>query len=114
MESEYISWQDFEKVEIRTGTVVRAEHAQGTLKPAYRLWIDFGAALGVKKTSAQLTVHYQPEMLVGKQVVAVVNFPPKQIGTFMSECLVLGAVDGKGGVTLLVTERECGDGERVV
>jgi tRNA-binding protein len=113
MESAYINWSDFQKVEIRTGTINRAEKAEGVIKPAYRLWIDFGPELGVKKTSAQLTAFYQPETLIGKQIVAVVNFLPKQIGTFMSECLVLGAVNADGQVTLLVTEKSCHNGERI-
>jgi tRNA-binding protein len=113
METQYITWHDFEKVEIRTGTIVRAEKANGVKKQAYRLWIDFGEKIGVKKTSAQLTDYYDTETLSGKQIVAVLNFPPKQIGTFMSECLVLGAVDSEGRVTLLQTERNCDDGQRI-
>ncbi|HYD22792.1 MAG TPA: tRNA-binding protein [Flavipsychrobacter sp.] len=87
-----ISWADFEKVEIRTGTIVSAEMLEGAKKPAYKLAIDFGE-YGVKKSSAQITKLYSVEQLTGMQVVAVVNFPPRQIGKFMSECLVLGAVD---------------------
>lgn len=113
MESQFITWQDFEKVEIRTGTIISAEQAVGANKPAFRLKIDFGENIGIKKTSAQLTHYYEPETLIGKQIVAVVNFPVKQIGTFMSECLVLGAVDSEGRVTLLETERPCNNGERI-
>lgn len=113
MESPHINWNDFQKVEIRTGTITKAENAERLIKPAYRLWIDFGAELGIKKTSAQLTSFYTPESLVGQQIVAVVNFAPKQIGTFMSECLVLGAVNEEGQVTLLVPERICANGERI-
>lgn len=97
--SEHISWSDFEKVEMRVGTILTAEIFKEAKKPAYKLTIDFGA-LGIKKSSAQITACYQPSDLIGKQVVAVVNFPPKQIATIQSECLVLGAVDGSD-VTLL-------------
>ncbi|WP_077919426.1 tRNA-binding protein [Spirosoma sp. 209] len=107
-----LTWADFEKVEIRTGTVVAAEPFPQARKPAYKLTIDFGT-LGTKRTSAQLTRLYQPEDLVGKQLVAVVNFPPKQIATFMSECLVLGAVADDGTVTLLQTERPTENGLRI-
>ena len=107
-----ITWQDFEKVDIRTGTVVAVEAFPQARKPAYKLTIDFGE-LGMKRTSAQLTKLYQMEELVGKQVVAVVNFPLKQIATFMSECLVLGAVDADGTVTLLQTERSTQNGLRI-
>jgi tRNA-binding protein len=107
-----ITWSDFEKVDIRTGTIVAAEHFPQARKPAYKLTIDFGE-LGTKRTSAQLTTLYDASELVGKQVVAVVNFPPKQIATFMSECLILGAVTGDGTVTLLQTERSTENGLRI-
>lgn len=110
--NDQITWTDFEKVEIRTGTIVAAEPFPQARKPAYKLTIDFGE-LGTKRTSAQLTKLYSLDELVGKQVVAVVNFPPKQIATFMSECLVLGAVDGDGTVTLLQTERPTQNGLRI-
>ena len=83
-----ISWNDFERVDIRVGTVIQAEPYPEARKPAIKLWVDFGAEIGVKKTSAQLTVHYTPQALLGRQVAAVVNFPPRQIGKFMSEILV--------------------------
>ncbi|WP_097129346.1 tRNA-binding protein [Spirosoma fluviale] len=110
--NESITWADFEKVEIRAGTVVAVEAFPQARKPAYKLTIDFGES-GTKRTSAQLTKLYQPDDLIGKQVVAVVNFPPKQIATFMSECLVLGAVADDGTVTLLQTERPTQNGLRI-
>ncbi len=94
-----ITWADFEKIDIRIGTIEKVEIFEKAKKPAYQLWINFGE-LGTKKTSAQLTERYLPEELLEKQVVAVVNFPPKQIANFMSECLVLGAVEGKDVILL--------------
>lgn len=108
---EYITWGDFEKVEIRVGTIIRAEVFAEARNPAYKLIIDFGE-LGTRKTSAQVTRLYQPEELVGKQVTAVINFPPKQIATIQSECLLLGAVDGKE-VTLLTTDKPVENGLRI-
>jgi tRNA-binding protein len=96
-----ISFDDFLKVDIRVGTVVRAEPYPEARKPAIKMWIDFGDEIGEKKTSAQVTAHYTPETLVGKQVVAVVNFPPRQIGKFMSEVLVLGLPDEAGEIRLI-------------
>ncbi len=110
--NDQITWADFEKVEIRTGTIMAAEAFPQARKTAYKLTIDFGE-LGTKRTSAQLTKLYQADELVGKQIVAVVNFPPKQIGHFMSECLVLGAVADDDTVTLLQTERPTANGLRV-
>ncbi|MGK0428175.1 MAG: tRNA-binding protein [Ulvibacter sp.] len=95
-----ISWSDFEKIEMHVGTIIQVEDFPEARNPAYKLQIDFGKSLGVKKSSAQITSLYSKDDLVGKQVVAVVNFPKKQIGPLMSECLVLGAVKGKD-VTLL-------------
>jgi len=112
MSNEPLSWADFEKVEIRTGTILSAEPFPQARKPAYKLTIDFGD-FGTRRTSAQITKLYRPDELVGKQVVAVVNFPPKQIATFMSECLVLGAVAADGTVTLLQTERPTENGLRI-
>ncbi|MBU2973851.1 tRNA-binding protein [Zobellia sp. B3R18] len=90
-----INWEDFAKIDMRVGTVVRAEDFPEARNPAYQLHIDFGEEIGVKKTSAQVTTLYSKEQLLGSQVVAVVNFPKKQIANFMSECLILGAVNGK-------------------
>jgi tRNA-binding protein len=107
-----LSWSDFEKVDIRVGTILHAEIFTEAKKPAYKLQIDFGP-LGIKKSSAQITKFYQPENLIGRQIIAVVNFPPKQIGPFMSECLVLGAVDDEHGVTILSPSLKCENGLRI-
>ena len=96
-----ITFDDFLKVDVRVGRIVRAEPYPEARKPAIKMWIDFGDELGKKKTSAQVTAHYTPEGLVGKQVMAVVNFPPRQIGKFMSEVLVLGMPDAEGEVVLV-------------
>jgi tRNA-binding protein len=106
-----IGYPDFEKVEMRVGRIVRAEPFPEARKPAYRLWIDFGG-LGIRRSSAQITAHYRPEELVGRQVVAVTNFPPRQIANFLSEVLVLG-VPKDGEVVLLAPEREVPLGGRV-
>lgn len=105
-----ISFADFAKVDLRVGTVIRAESFPEARKPAIKLWIDFGRAIGELKTSAQITDRYVPEQLVGRQVVAVVNFEAKQIGPFMSECLVVGAMDSSAGVTLLAPDESVKDG----
>lgn len=107
-----ISWDDFEKVEMRVGTVIGAEDFPEAKNPSYKLKIDFGKH-GTKKTSAQLTKMYKKEDLVGKQVIAVTNFPPKQIANFMSECLVLGVVLENNEVVLLQPERKTMNGYRI-
>lgn len=108
-----ISFDDFLKVEIRVGTVTRAEPFPEARKPAIKLWVDFGDAIGEKKTSAQITKYYEPEKLIGRQVAAVVNFPPKQIGKFMSEILVLGFPDAEGEVVLLSVDHSVPNGGRL-
>lgn len=110
---EKITWQDFEKIDIRSGTIVEALPFPEARKPAYKMKIDFGEEIGILQTSAQITRLYALENLVGRQVVAVVNFPPKQIGSYMSECLVLGSVANDGTVTLLQPERKVGNGLRI-
>jgi tRNA-binding protein len=107
-----ITFSDFEKVEIRAGTIINAEPFPQARKPAIKLLIDFGP-LGIKKSSAQITHFYKPEELLSLQVVAVMNFPPKQVANFISECLVLGTVDEEGKVILLKPERKVENGERV-
>ena len=107
----HLTWTDFTKVEMRVGTIISSEIFKEAKKPAYKLHIDFGE-FGIKKTSAQITKLYDPENLIGKQVVAVVNFPPKQIANIMSECLVLGAVDNDD-VTLLTTDNPVLNGTKI-
>ncbi len=107
-----ITWEDFAKIDIRTGTIMHAQPFEKARKPAYQLTIDFGE-LGTRRSSAQITDLYQPEALIGMQVVAIVNFPPKQIANFFSECLVLGSVDAAGVVTLLQPERRVDNGLRI-
>ncbi len=108
-----ISYEDFQKVDIRVGTIARAEPFPEARKPAFKLWIDFGAEIGEKKSSAQITVHYTPEDLVGRQVLAVVNFPPRQIGPVMSEVLVLGLSDANGAIVLLKPDLPVPNGGRM-
>jgi tRNA-binding protein len=108
-----ISYDDFLKVDIRVGTVRRAEPFPEARKPSLKLWVDFGPELGEKKTAAQLARRYPPESLVGRQVAAVVNFPPKQIGKFLSEVLVLGFPDADGAVVLVAPDRRVPDGGRL-
>ena len=108
-----ISYEDFDKVDIRVGTVVEARPFEGARKPAIQLWVDFGPGIGVRKSSAQITRHYTPEGLVGQQVAAVVNFAPRQIGKFLSEVLVLGFPDGEGGVVMIGPTRKVPDGGKL-
>ncbi|MBB6682672.1 tRNA-binding protein [Aequorivita sp. 609] len=108
-----LTWTDFEKVEMRVGTILEANDFPEARNPSYQLIIDFGEEIGQRKTSAQITKRYHKDELIGKQVVAVVNFPKKQIANFMSECLVLGAVDGKN-VTLLRTDKPVENGLRIL
>ena len=109
-----ITFDDFLKVDIRVGRVLRAEDYPEARKPAIKMWIDFGSEIGERKTSAQVTAHYSLESLVGKQVMGVVNFPPRQIGKFMSEVLVLGLTDEAGGIVLLSPDQDVPLGERMV
>lgn len=108
-----IQFDDFMKVDIRVGKVVQAEPFPEARKPAIKLWVDFGQEIGVKKSSAQITVHYTPDELIGRHVMAVVNFPPRQIGPVMSEVLVLGFPDRHGDIVLAVPDKPVPDGSRM-
>ena len=110
---ENLTWTEFEKVEMRVGTILEVTDFPEARKPAYQLTIDFGVAIGILKTSAQITKRYQKEDLLYRQIVAVVNFPKKQIGKFMSECLVLGAVGTEGDVILLAPDFKIENGLRI-
>ncbi|MEH8159582.1 tRNA-binding protein [Aeromonas veronii] len=110
---EMISWQDFEVVELRVGTLVRVEPFPEARKPAYKVWADFGPELGIRKSSAQITALYQPEQLVGRQIIAVVNFPTKQIGPFQSEFLLTGFYRQDGAVVLAIPEQAVENGAKL-
>lgn len=107
-----IKWSEFEKVELRVGSIVKAENFPEARKPAYKLWVDFGE-FGIKKSSAQITTHYNVSDLVGKQVIGVLNFPDKQIGPVLSEVLVTGFDDGNGDVVLAVPDKKVPDGSKL-
>lgn len=108
-----ISWDDFQKIDIRAGTIVDAQPFPEARRPAYKLTIDFGPEIGIRKSSAQITDLYQPETLIGKQVLAVVNFPRKQIGPFMSECLVTGLHKPDGSVVLATIDQPLPNGSKL-
>lgn len=107
-----ITWDDFTKVDIRAGTIIKAQPFEKAKKPAFQLEIDFGP-LGIKKSSAQITFHYSTEELIGRQIIAVINFPPKQIANFFSECLVLGVYDNQNQVVLLHPSHNIENGSKV-
>lgn len=108
-----LTWNDFEKVEMRIGTILEVKDFPEARNPAYQLHIDFGKEIGVRKTSAQITQKYSKEELVGKQIVGVVNFPKKQIGNFMSECLLLGSIGENKAVVLLTSDKPVENGLRI-
>jgi tRNA-binding protein len=108
-----LSWQEFEKVDMRIGTIIEVEDFPEARKPAYIITIDFGLEIGIRKSSAQITKRYQKNELIGKQIVSVVNFPKKQIGKFMSECLVLGSVGAENDIVLLSSDLKVENGLRI-
>lgn len=113
MSNNNLSWEDFEKTEMRVGTILEANDFPEARKPAYQLTIDFGSEIGIRKSSAQITKRYTKEQLAGRQIIAVVNFPKKQIGKFMSECLLLGTVGQDGDVVLLSPDFKVENGLRI-
>ncbi len=114
METNELLWADFEKVEMRVGTIMTVADFPEAHKPAYQVTIDFGSEIGIRKSSAQITKRYQKEDLIGKQIVAVVNFPKKQIGKFSSECLILGSVGDDNDVVLLISDLKVTNGLRIL
>jgi len=109
-----INWADFEKVELRVGTIIDVFDFPEARKPAYQLILDFGAGIGLRKSSAQITKHYAKEKLIGKQIIAVINFPPKQIAHFRSECLVTGFADENGDIVLSTVDRPVPNGSKLI
>jgi tRNA-binding protein len=109
-----ISWNDFEAVELRVGTVLRVEDFPEARKPAYKVWADFGPEIGEKKASAQITGLYTPEDLVGRQIIGMVNFPPKQVGPFKSEFLLTGFADAEGAIVMAIPERAVPNGAKLM
>lgn len=108
-----LTWEEFEKTEMRVGTITEVNDFPEARKPAFQLIIDFGEEIGIRKSSAQITIHYTKEILIGRQIIAVVNFPEKQIGKFMSECLVLGVLEKSGDVVLLAPDMKVENGLRI-
>lgn len=109
-----LTWDEFERVDLRVGTIMSAEIFEEAIKPAIKMLIDFGDEIGIKKSSAQITDHYDPQRLIGKQVTAVVNFPKKQIGPFMSECLVTGFAQQDGSIILAVPDKKVTNGAKLI